>query len=357
MKIMTIFGTRPEIIRLSLILKVLDQHCQHITVHTGENADVTLKDIFIRDLEIRTPDVTFNLKSDQAGDRSALIDSVFEQHKPDRVLVFGGSNSALAGITASRRKIPVFHMDAGSRCFDESVSEEVNCKTVDHAGTVLLPYTNRSKDNLLREGIEQSRIFVTGNPIKEVLDTFEGTIETSDIMNALGVKPFEYFLVTVHRSENIDDPDRLKKIFGGLADVTKKFGKNILVVTHPYTAEKLDQHDIRPSSPNIRLIEAMSFFDLVKLEKNSLAVLTDSGSVQEECCISRIPNITLRDVTDRPETIECGSNILSGTEPDAIVRAVELAIAQPASWTPPAEYLMPNVSQIISRILLGYIKP
>ena len=355
MKIMTIFGTRPEIIRLNLVLKVLDQHCEHVTVHTGQDSDENLSDVFIRDLEIRTPDVTLDLDSIKIDHQNAQIDSIFEQHKPDRVLVIGGSNSALAGIAASRRKIPVFHIEAGNRCFDESLPEEVNRKTVDHVSTILLPYTNRSKDNLLREGIEPNRIFVTGNPIKEVLDTFADSIEASDIMNSLGVKPFEYFLVTVHRAENVDNAERLKKIFDGLIAVAAKFGKNVLVAAHPRTAEKLEEHGISPSSPDIRLLDAMNFFDFVKLEKNSLAVLTDSGTVQEECCIFGVPNITLRDRTDRQDTIDCGSNILSGAEPDAIVRAVELAIAQPAAWTPPTEYMVSNVSQTVSRILLGHI--
>ncbi len=357
---MTIFGTRPEIIRLCLVLKVLDQHCEHITVHTGQDTGDSLSDIFIRDLDIRTPDINLGITSktfgDHAGQILAKVDAVLEQHRPDRVLVLGGTGSALASLAAARRNIPVFLMEAGNRCHDDSVSEEIDRKTVDHTSTVLLPYTNRSKDNLLREGIGPNRIFVTGNPIKEVLDTFADNIEPSEVMNTLGVKPFEYILATIDRAENVDNAERIKNIFDGLTAVAAKFGKDILVFTHLRTAEKLDQHGISPISPNIRLIKTMNFFDFVKLEKNSLVVLTDSGTVQEECCIFGTPNITLLDATDRQETIECGSNILSGTEPDAIVNAVELAIAQPASWTPPAEYLVPNVSQIISRILLGYIK-
>lgn len=359
MKIMTIFGTRPEIIRLSLVLKVLDQHSEHITVHTGQNYDESLSDIFIRDLEIRTPDVHLGIKSKSFGEQIAQIlaktDEMLEKHRPDRVLILGDTNSALSAIAAARRQIPVFHMEAGNRCYDDRVPEEVNRRIIDHSSSVLMPYTERSKDNLVREGIERDRIFVTGNPIKEVLDYFADNIEASGVMKSLGVDPFEYFLVTLHRAENVDNPERTSKIFAGLDEVATKFGKTVLVSVHPRTAEKLEQHGIRPNSPNIRLLKALGFFDFVKLEKNSLAVLTDSGTVQEECSIFGIPNITLRDVTERPETIECGSNILSGAETASIVSAVELAIAQPAAWTAPREYLAENVSQTVSKIMLGYM--
>jgi len=358
MKIMTIFGTRPEIIRLSLVLKVLDQHCDHVTVHTGQNYDESLSDIFIRDLEIRTPDVHLGIKSKSFGEQIGQIlsktDELLDQHKPDRILILGDTNSALSAIPAARRQIPVFHMEAGNRCYDDRVPEEVNRRIIDHSSAVLLPYTERSKENLVREGIERDRIFVTGNPIKEVLDNFSPQIEASEVMKALAVKPFEYFLVTLHRAENVDLAERLKKIFAGLAEVATKFGKQVLVSVHPRTAEKIEQHGIRPDTKNIRLLKALGFFDFVKLEKNSLAVLTDSGTVQEECAIFGVPNITLRDVTERPETIECGSNILSGAETESIVSAVELAIAQPAAWTPPREYMAENVSQTVSKILLGY---
>lgn len=358
MKIMTIFGTRPEIIRLSLVLKVLDQHCEHVTVHTGQNYDESLSDVFIRDLEVRAPDVHFGIRSKTFGEQIGQIlskaDEAFETHKPDRILLLGDTNSALTAIPAARRGIPVFHMEAGNRCYDDRVPEEINRRIIDHSSSVLLPYTERSKENLVREGIERDRIFVTGNPIKEVLDTFADKIEASEVMKTLAVKPFEYFLVTLHRAENVDIRERIVSIFAGLGEIAAKFGKTVLVSVHPRTAEKLEQYGIRPNSPNIRLLKALGFFEFVKLEKNSLAVLTDSGTVQEECSIFGIPNITLRDVTERPETIECGSNILAGAETDTIVAAVELAIAQPAAWTAPREYLAENVSHTISKILLGY---
>ena len=358
MKIMTIFGTRPEIIRLSLIMKVLDQHCQHISVHTGQNYDESLSDVFIQDLDVRTPDVHLGIRSKTFGEQISQIlarcDEVLAAEQPDRVLILGDTNSGLSAMAAARRNIPVFHMEAGNRCFDDRVPEELNRRIIDHSSTVLMPYTERSKENLIREGIERERIFVTGNPIKEVLDANAEKIESSDIMKSLGVNPFEYFLVTLHRAENISIQERLAGIFAGLSEVATKFGKDVLISVHPHTAEKVEQFGVRPGSENVRLLDALRFFDFVKLERNSLAVLTDSGTVQEECAIFGIPNITLRDVTERPETIECGSNILSGGEPGSIVRSVEIAIAQPAAWSAPREYLAENVSQTVSKILLGY---
>ena len=355
---MTIFGTRPEIIRLSLVVKMLDQHVEHITVHTGQNYDESLSDIFIRDLEVRTPDEHFGIKSKSFGEQIGQIlqktDEVLEQYKPDRLLLLGDTNSALSAIVAARRGIPVFHMEAGNRCYDNRVPEEVNRRIIDHSSQVLLPYTERSKENLVREGIERERIFVTGNPIKEVLDIFSEKIELSDSLVRFGVEEFDYFLVTVHRSENVDDYARLKKILDGFSAVTKKFDKKMLISVHPRTAEKFSKFGFKPDSDKIKLLEPLGFFDFVKLEKNALAVLTDSGTVQEECAIFGIPNVTLRDVTERPETIECGSNILSGAETDSILQAVEMATSQLANWKAPKEYLVENVAQTVSRVVLGY---
>jgi len=358
MKIMTIFGTRPEIIRLSAILKILDQHCEHITVHTGQNYDESLSDIFIKDLKIRTPNFHFGIKSksfgDQIGQILAKTDEILEQQKPDKILILGDTNSALSAIIAARRGIPIFHMEAGNRCFDNRVPEEVNRRIIDHSSTILLPYTERSKENLVNEGIERERIFVTGNPIKEVLDVFEENIEESDCLEKFQVKQSEYFLVTLHRAENVDQPERLKMFFKGFDKIVEKFDKPMLISLHPRTKEKLLSFGLKPKSKKIKLLEPLGFFDFIKLEKNALTVLTDSGTVQEECAIFGVPNITLRDVTERPETIECGSNIISGADTNLIIGAIELAISQSSDWTAPKEYLVENVSQIVSKIILGY---
>ena len=358
MKVATIFGTRPEIIRLSLILRVLDQHCEHITVHTGQNFHENLSDIFIKELDVRTPDVELGVRSssfgEQAGQIIAKADAFLEQHRPDKVLILGDTNSALSAIPAARRGIPVFHMEAGNRCYDDRVPEEVNRRIIDHSSPVRMPYTARSKDNVVREGIERERIFVIGNPIREVLEHFSENIEKSKVLESLKVRPFEYFLVTLHRAENVDIADRLRNIIASLAEVSKQFEKKILVSVHPRTAAKLKEYSIMHDEGALILLDAMGFFDFVKLEKNSLAVLTDSGTVQEECAIFQIPNVTIRDVTERPETIECGSNIVSGSSTESILKSVELAISQPANWTPPAEYMVTNVSQTVSKIVLGF---
>lgn len=355
---MTIFGTRPEIIRLSIVMKVLDQHCDHVTVHTGQNFVENLSDIFIRDLEVREPNFHLGIRSssfgDQLGQIIAKVDELLETEKPDRVLILGDTNSALSAIAAARRGIPVFHMEAGNRCFDDRVPEEINRRIIDHSSSVLMPYTERSRANLLAEGIEKDRVFVTGNPIKEVLDAFAGPIDESGSLTHHGVDAFEYFLVTLHRAENTAGGGRLKSIFTGLDQIARKFEKKVLISVHPRTADRLAGFGIETDPSRIVLLDPLGFFDFVKLEKNALAVLTDSGTVQEECCIFRIPNITLRDVTERPETLECGSNILSGSDPDSILRAAQVALSRPAEWTPPPEYLAKNVSQTVSKIVLGY---
>jgi UDP-N-acetylglucosamine 2-epimerase (non-hydrolysing) len=358
MKVMTIFGTRPEIIRLSLIVKMLDQYCDHATVHTGQNYDESLSDIFIRDLNFRTPDVHFGIRASSFGEQIGQIltktDELLERFKPDKILILGDTNSALAAIVAARRGIPVFHMEAGNRCFDDRVPEEINRRIIDHSSQILLPYTERSKENLIAEGIERERIYVTGNPIKEVLDAFADKIEVSEAIEKFSVAPFEYFLVTLHRAENVDAPDRLKQIFDGLSVIAGKFDKDILVSVHPRTAEKMRQFGVETATEQIKLLKPLGFFDFVKLEKNALAVLTDSGTVQEECAIFGVPNVTVRDVTERPETLECGSNILCGADTGDIARALEIAISQPSNWSAPAEYLKENVAQTVVKLVLGY---
>lgn len=360
MKVLTIFGTRPEIIRLSLVIQLLDGHCEHITVHTGQNFHQRLSDVFFEQLGVRQPDIELGIESADFGEQAGMIisrtDAILRKHRPDRVLILGDTNSGLAALPAARLGIPVFHLEAGNRCFDDRVPEEINRRVIDHCSTILMPYTERSRENLIAEGIDRNRIFVVGNPIFEVLNRSSAEIEASAVLADLAVKPGGYHLVTAHRSENVDDPARLRKIFEALERASDEFSMPVLVSVHPRTADKIRAFGIE-CSDSIRLLEPFGFFDFINLEKNAGAVITDSGTVQEECAILKVPNVTIRDVTERPETVECGSNILSGVEPDSVMSALRLALSGPPEWLPPAEYLVPNVSETVCRILLGYTKP
>jgi len=361
MKIVTLFGTRPEIIRLSQVIKHLDRFCEQVLVHTGQNYDPNLSDIFFQELDLRLPDIHLGIQAsgfaEQAGQILARSGEVLAQVRPDRLLILGDTNSGLAAIVAARMGIPVYHMEAGNRCYDDRVPEEINRRIIDHCSTVLMPYTHRSKDNLRREGIERQRIFVIGNPIYEVLNAYAAQIEASDVLTRLDVHVGSYFLVTLHRAENVDEPARLERLLQGLALVADTYQHPMLVSLHPHTADKLQRFGLDPQSDRIRLLKPLGFFDFVRLEQKALCVLSDSGTVQEECCIFKVPNVTLRDTTERAETIECGSNILTGAEPETIVRSVGLALNSSHNWRPPEEYLEPSVATTVCKIVLGYYQP
>jgi UDP-N-acetylglucosamine 2-epimerase (non-hydrolysing) len=351
MKVATIVGTRPEIIRLSRIIPLLDQHCTHVLIHTGQN------DVFFAELGVRAPDAHLGVGgagfAAQVGELLPRVAEVLTRERPDRVLVLGDTNSGLAALVAARMGIPVFHMEAGNRCYDDRVPEEINRRVIDHSSNVLMPYTRRSQENLVREGIERERIFVTGNPIREVLDHYAAQIDGSDALPRLDVRPKSYFLLTMHRAENVDDPARLARLVDAVARVSSEHGVPVLFSVHPRTADRLRAAGLRPDGLRVRPLPPLGFFDFVTLERQARAVISDSGTVQEECALFRTPNVTIRDVTERPETIECGSNILSGADPEAVAQAVRLVLALPPEWVPPAEYETPHVSRIVVRILLG----
>lgn len=358
MKVITLFGTRPEIIRLSQVIKRLDHSCEQLLVHTGQNYDPNLSDIFFDELGLRPPDVYLGVRSADFADQVAQILSrvgeILSQVIPDRLLILGDTNSGLAAIVAARMGIPVYHMEAGNRCYDDRVPEEINRRIIDHCSHVLMPYTHRSKENLLREGIARQRIFVIGNPIYEVLEAYKARIDGSDILDRLEVSPGKYFLATLHRAENVDDPGRLEQLLCGLSLVADTYQEPMIVSVHPRTADKLIRTGLTPQSERIRLLKPLGFFDFVKLERHARCVLSDSGTVQEECCIFKVPNVTLRDVTERAETIECGSNILTGADPERILQSVITVLGSECSWTPPAEYLEACVSRAVANIVLGY---
>jgi UDP-N-acetylglucosamine 2-epimerase (non-hydrolysing) len=360
MKIMTILGTRPEIIRLCLIIKKLDTTNEHILVHTGQNYDKNLNDIFFEDLELRQPDYYLGAKASSFGEQISIIlreiEKLYIKLKPDRVLILGDTNSGLTAIIAERMMIPVFHMEAGNRCYDLKVPEEKNRKIIDSISTIAIPYTPNSRENLLREGIQKNRIYVSGNPIYEVLQTFMKKVDESNILDKLSLKPQKYFLTTFHRAENVDDENRLRSLINGFELIADKYNLPIICSVHPRTRNKLEKFNIQIKNENIQFLEPFGFFDFVNLEKNAKLVLTDSGTVQEECCIFNVPTVTMRDTTERPETVECKSNIVSGLESNNIFNCTKIMLQGDTNWEYPIGYIDMNVSDKIIKFINSNIE-
>lgn len=358
MKILTVLGTRPEIIRLSSVIPKLDHLCEHVVVHTGQNFDPNLSDLFFDEMAIRQPNYYLGVRGSTIGEQIGQIlwecEKVLMAEHPDRLLILGDTNSSLGAIIAKRLGISVFHMEAGNRCYDDRVPEEVNRRIIDHSSDLLMPYTERSRQNLLREGIPGERIYVTGNPIYEVMSHYEPQITQSTILSKLGLRPKGYFLVTMHRAENVDLEGRLRGLSLALDQLQRVYKVPVIVSTHPRTKARMEAFGIGSKNEEIRFLPPFGFFDFVALERNAFCVVSDSGTVQEECCILRIPNVTIRDVTERPETIECGSNILSGADPETILNCVRSTLGVRCDWTVPPEYLVPHVSDTVTKILMGH---
>jgi UDP-N-acetylglucosamine 2-epimerase (non-hydrolysing) len=360
MKIMTILGTRPEIIRLSRVIEKLDQLCDHVLVHTGQNFDPGLSDLFFEELRVRKPDHFLGVRGETFGEQIGKIiiesERVMLAEKPDRILILGDTNSALSAIVAKRLGVPVHHMEAGNRCYDDRVPEEVNRRIIDHSSDILMPYTERSRANLLREGIEGRHIYVIGNPIGEVIKHYDAEIKRSDVLARLRLESGKYFLVTMHRAENVDVRPRLHSLLKGLEALQREYQLPIICSTHPRTRALMERFQLdAASSDQIKFLAPFGLFDFIALEQNALCVLSDSGTVQEECAIFKMANVTIRDVTERPETVECGSNMLSGAEPDEMMRCVKTVLAQKCAWTAPPEYLLEEVSSTVVKIVLGYL--
>jgi UDP-N-acetylglucosamine 2-epimerase (non-hydrolysing) len=358
MRIMSIFGTRPEIIRLTRVFERLDRQAEHIMVHTGQNYAENLSDIFLRDLRVRRPDHFIDSKSPTVGQQIARIlagvEALLEQCQPDRVLILGDTNSALAAIIAERRGIPVYHMEAGNRCWDRKVPEEINRRLVDAIASHALPYTPGSRENLIRDGIDPRRIFVSGNPIAEVLAHYEREVAASTVLSQLNLRAGEYFAVTAHRAENVDVPERLASIVMALERLHQVHRMPVVFSVHPRTREKLRALPGWREDRGVRYVEAMGFFDFVKLEKEARLVLSDSGTVQEECCLFHVPTVTIRDTTERPETVECGSNLVCGLGTEAIVAAAEVMLQSSRDWQMPIGYAVRDVSERVVQYLLAH---
>ena len=348
-KILTILGTRPEIIRLSRVIPKLDLVADHRVLHTGQNYDPTLNDIFFEELELRRPNAVLESRgtiAEQLATTFIGVEKYCQEFQPDAVLVLGDTNSGLAAVVCERMGIPVYHMEAGNRCYDLAVPEEKNRRVIDHIASINLPYTGYSRENLLREGLPNNKIFVTGNPIKEVLTYYSGAIQHSTILERLELVPYQYIVATAHRAENVDNPERLANILSAFETISQDLP--IVFSCHPKTQQRIT-HKL---GAGIIVSKPMGFFDWANLERNSRLAISDSGTVQEEMCLFQKPTITIRATTERPETVMCGSNIVTGLETDTIVAGYQQALTL-GSWTVPEEYARSNVSDVVVNIIMG----
>lgn len=356
MKILTVVGTRPELIRLSLVFRELDAAgIQNYLVHTGQNYDPRLSDVFFEELSLPAPNAYLEVKAPTVGEQIGHIvarsEGVILAEQPDALLILGDTNSGLSAIAAARHNVPIFHMEAGNRCFDWRVPEEKNRKLIDHISDWLLPYTPRSREYLLAEGIEPAKILLSGNPITDVLEEFRPRWEASDILDRLELEPDGYLLATTHREETVDVPKRLKVICKGLSDVSDDLGLPLVWSVHPRTRKRLESLD-EPLGSMVQMHEPFGFLDFVRLEASARCLITDSGTVQEECSLLKIPSVTCRDTTERPETVECGSNILSGvSDPGRISQCVRVMTSASRDWVSPYEGDTAVAERIVKFIL------
>jgi UDP-N-acetylglucosamine 2-epimerase (non-hydrolysing) len=386
---MTVVGTRPEIIRLSRVMAKLDESeaIKHVTVHTGQNYDYELNQIFFDDLGIRKPD--YFLESANSGNTTcqtigniiANVDKVLAKVQPDALLVLGDTNSCLAAYPAKRRKIPVFHMEAGNRCFDQRVPEEINRKIIDHISDINLPYSTIAREYLLREGLAPDRVIKTGSPMFEVLHYYHKKIESSDVLKRLKIKPDKFFLVSAHREENIDDPAQFTKLLNCLNTIAVRYGLPVIISTHPRTRKRLEELNHSPVTSHklpvtshkslvtstqspvtshqlLHFLKPLGFFDYVHLQTKAKATLSDSGTISEESSILNFPALNIRNAHERPEAMEEASVMLTGMEPDRVMQGIEILVNQPRGEDRGlrlvADYSVPNVSDKVLRIIISY---
>lgn len=361
LKVMSVVGTRPEIIRLSRVLAKLDEHCEHIIVHTGQNYDFELNEVFFNDLSVRKPDYFLNAAGKNAaetiGQVIIAVDSVIESVMPDAMLVLGDTNSCLAAIPAKRRKVPIFHMEAGNRCFDQRVPEETNRKIVDHTADINLTYSTIARDYLLAEGLPADRVIKTGSPMFEVLSYYMPQIDNSDILKRLVLKKGCFFVVSAHREENVDSPIQLKSLANILNTVAEHYDLPVIVSTHPRTRNRIEAQGLE-FHPNIQLLKPMGFHDYNHLQKNAKAVLSDSGTINEESSIMNFPALNLREAHERPEGMEETSVMMVGLSTERVMQGLEILETQPVGEERLLrlvdDYSKPNVSDKVLRIIHSY---
>lgn len=358
-KVMTIVGTRPEVIRLSRVLAVLNQTTDHVLVHTGQNYDYELNEIFFDDLQIKKPDEVLKINasspSEAVGEIIKHSEKVMRKHMPDAVLILGDTNSCLAAYAAKRNKIPVFHLEAGNRCFDERVPEEINRKVIDHISDINLSYSSLARDNLIREGLPPDRCIKVGSPLFEVLTHYLPKIKASKILKKLELTKKKYFIVSCHREENIDDDRKFKLLFESLNKIADTYSLPIIFSAHPRTRKKMEES---PQSLHklIRVEKPFGFFDYNYLQLNAAAVLSDSGTITEESAILRFPAVNIRESHERPEGMEEAAVIMSGLDSCRILQALDISMdgSFHSRMQPISDYTIPNVSEKIVRIILSY---
>ena len=360
LKVITVLGTRPEIIRLSETIKACEKYFDHVLVHTGQNYDYKLNQVFFEDLELREPDYYLDAAGEKLGDTMGNIIAksyrVMEEEKPDALLVLGDTNSALCAISAKRLKVPIFHMEAGNRCWDWNVSEMINRKIVDHIADINLPYTENSRRYLLSEGIDGKTIFVTGSPMREVLDKYHDKIEASDVLTQLGLKEKEYILVSAHREENIDLEENFLSLMNALNDVAETYQMPVIYSTHPRSKKFIEKRNFQ-FHPLVKSMEPFGFFDYNKLQKNAFCVLSDSGTLSEESAMCRFPGVLIRTSTERPEALDMGSVVLGGIDTETIEQAIELAVSISRNgdlFELNADYCQKNVSLKVVKTIQSY---
>jgi UDP-N-acetylglucosamine 2-epimerase len=363
LKVITVVGTRPEIIRLSRVLARLDEYCKHVLVHTGQNYDYELNQIFFDELGIRKPDHFLNSAENSTGAANTIgiliiaIDKVLEVEKPDALLVLGDTNSCLSVIPAKRRKIPIFHMEAGNRCFDQRVPEEINRRIVDHTADVNLTYSSIAREYLLREGLPPDLVIKTGSPMFEVLNYYKEKIQTSDVLKRLGLKEENYFLISAHREENIESDNSFTKLVNVINDIAGSYNLPVIVSTHPRTQKRIDSTASKFHT-NVRLLKPLGFLDYISLQQTAKAVLSDSGTINEESSILNFPALNLREAHERPEGMEEAAVMMVGLDVDRVKQGLTIIENQPRgsdrSMQLVADYSMPNVSEKVVRIIHSY---
>ena len=362
-KVMTVVGTRPELIKMSRVIAALDKYTQHVLVHTGQNFDYELNQIFFDDLKIRKPDHFLNAVGENAAQTIGQIimkaDAVFEIEKPDAVMLYGDTNSCLAVIAAKRRKIPVFHMEAGNRCFDQRVPEELNRKVLDHLSDINMVLTEHARRYLIAEGVRPETIIKTGSHMREVIDFYRPEIDKSDVVSRLSLKPNQFFLVSAHREENVDSPEALRDLLETLSELVSRYDLPVIVCTHPRTRKRMEELGYSGLDEKIIFGKPLGFFDYMKLQMEARCVLSDSGTITEETSLLNLCSITLRNAHERPEGMDVGTLIMSGLKKDRVVEAIEIVTSQYDKNRRPvlaiADYENPFVSTQIIRVVTSYI--